>query len=128
MYTENQVIAEKLNNYFADVIDNFNIERFTDANADDMISRNIDSIVKVYEVHPSMIKIKQNVKVKGKFKFKNVTTDNIKDEISKLNSKKSCIINDIPTDILKENMDIVGDPLTNIDIITVKMVRIIPHH
>ena len=91
MYTENKVIAEKLNNYFTDVIDNLNIERFTDANADDMISRNIDSIVKMYDSHPSIIKIKQNVKVKGKFKFKNVTTDNIKDEISKLNSKNACI-------------------------------------
>ena len=61
MYTENQMIVEKLNNYFTDVIDNLNIERFTDANADDMISRNIDSRVKMYELHPSIIKIKQNV-------------------------------------------------------------------
>ena len=114
VYTENQVIAEKLNNYFTDVIDNLNIERFTDANAGDIISRNIDSIVKRYESHPSIIKIKQNVKIKSKFKFNNVTTDNIKDEISKLNSKKASVSNDIPANILKENMDIVCYPLTNI--------------
>ena len=106
VYTENQVIAEKLNNYFTDVIDNLNI--------DDIISRDIDSIVKRYESHPSIIKIKQNVTIKSKFKFDNVTTDNIKDEISKLNSKKASISNDIPANILKENMDIVCYPLTNI--------------
>ena len=79
-----------------------------------MISGSISEIVKTYASHPSIIKIKENVKIKDKFKFQNITSNEMKVEINKLNSKKSCISNDIPAKILKGNSDIVCDYLSSI--------------
>ena len=114
MYTENNIVAEKLNNFFIEAVDNLEIEPFTTINEDDISSENISEIVKNYEFHPSIINIKENVKIKEKFKFKNTISEEIKDEIDKLNPKKACISNDIPAKILMGNSDIVCDSLSNI--------------
>ena len=79
-----------------------------------MISGSISEIVRTYASHPSIIKIKENVKIKDKFKFQNITSNEMKVEINKLNSKKSCISNDIPAKILKGNSDIVCNYLSSI--------------
>ena len=46
--------------------------------------------------HPSILKIKENVKVENKFKFTDTTPKDIKDEINKLNPRKASVENDIP--------------------------------
>ena len=114
VYTEEKEVAEKLNNFFIEAVDNLAIEPFTVVSEEDIISENIPEIVKMYESHPSIIKIKENIKIEDKFKFKNITSNEIKDEIDKLNPKKSCIANDIPAKILMGNSDIICDPLSNI--------------
>ena len=94
-YTENNEVAEKLNNLFVEAVDNLAIEPFTTVNEDDISSENISEIDKNYELHPSIIKIKENVEIKEKFKFRYVTPEDIKDEIDKLNPKKACTGNGI---------------------------------
>ena len=61
---------------------------------------NIDDIINKYESHPSILKIKENVQVKNKFFFNDITTNNFKDELYKLDPKKASTENDIPTKIL----------------------------
>ena len=68
-------VAEKLNNYFVDVIENLEIETFTDVvephtNTDTCVigeneselQNTITKLVSKYSKHPSIIKIKENVK------------------------------------------------------------------
>ena len=38
----------------------------------------------MYESHPSVLKIKENIKILDKFKFRNITSDVIKNEIEKV--------------------------------------------
>ena len=87
---------------------------FTAVNEDHISSENVSEIIKNYEFHPSIIKIKENVEIKEKFKFVNVNPEIIKDEIDKLNPKKACFGNDIPVKLLMGNSDIVCEPLANI--------------
>ena len=96
VYTENEEVAEKFNIYLTKAVGNLEIEPFTVVEEVNMISGSISEIVKTYASHPSIIKIKENVKIKDKFKFQNITSNEMKVEINKLNSKKSCISNDIP--------------------------------
>ena len=75
---------------------------------------NIDDIINKYESHHSILKIKENAEVENKFFFNDITTNNFKDELYKLDSKKASTENDIPTKILIKSGDIVRGHLTNI--------------
>ena len=74
----------------------------------------IHEIVKNYETHPSILKIKENVNVESKFIFTDTTPNNLKDEICKLDPKKASTENDIPTKMLIASRDIVGGHLSKI--------------
>ena len=80
----------------------------------DESSENIQEIVEMYAFHPGVLKIKENVKIVEKFNFKNISSNQIKDEINKFYPRKACIGNDIPTKIFIGNSDIVCEPISNI--------------
>ena len=61
----------------------------------------------LYFSHEDII-IKQNVRITSKY-YKDKTKFT-----SHIHFRRACISNDIPAEILKENMDIACDPLTNI--------------
>ena len=110
-------VAEKLNNYFIEAVENLEIEQFTSIdnnvhlqNMDD----NIDIIINRYQSHPSILKIRENVKLETKFKFCDVTADGIYTEINALDPKKASMENDIPAKILKESNDIASYYLSSI--------------
>ena len=117
--SEKKDIAEKLNNYFIEAVSNLEIEHFTPEvdEPDDFNQENedlIDKIIRKYKSHPSILKIKENVKVENKFEFKDMTSDEIGSEIIRLKTKKASMENDIPTKVLKGSIDIVGPYLSNI--------------
>ena len=66
----------------------------------------------MYETHPSIISIKDHVKVDSEFSFSSVTTEDIKSEINALNPKKKG--GSIPTKQLKEVSDIVSEHIAAI--------------
>ena len=71
------------------------------------LSESIEDIIKKYESHPSIIKIKENVTLKDKFSFQNTTSSpEMQDEINQLDSRKASLENDIPINILKTASDI----------------------
>ena len=110
-------VAEKLNNYFVEAVENLEIEHFVSDNDDHCISEQddvIDTIIKKYKSHPSILKIKENVKVENRFEFKDMTPDQIETDIIKLKTKKASMENDIPTKVLKGSTDIVGPYLSSI--------------
>ena len=114
-------VAEKLNKFFTEAVTNLDIESFIPVNTEyDFNTENnvntdyINNITKRYVNHPSILKIKEYVKVENKFVFKDSTTDAFTKEINRLDSKKAGIENDIPTKTLIGCNDIVASHISMI--------------
>ena len=114
VYTGKKEVAEKLNNFFINAVDDLEIEPFECVTDAGIFSDNIPEIIKTSGNHPSIVKIKEKVQIKDKFTFKDITSSQIKQKIDRLNPKKACIGNDIPAEVLMGNSDIVCDLLTKI--------------
>ena len=82
--TDHGEVAEELNNFFIEAVDNLEIEPFiTSTHAfvlsvhplfitstyGNTCSGDIDEIIWKYESHPSVLKIKENLKLKNKFRW-----------------------------------------------------------
>ena len=61
--TGNKMVAEKLNNFFIEAVDNLGIQTFLKNDTESLTLHNIDEIICKYESHPSILKINQNVKI-----------------------------------------------------------------
>ena len=85
---------EKLNNFFIEAVENLEIESFVPNIENIIYTGIIHEIVKNYQTHPSILKIKDNVNVEGKFIFNDTTPTNFKDEICKMDPKKASTEND----------------------------------
>ena len=98
------------------VLQAFEIEKFTCEDEHETQSENIDEVIdKIldkYKSHPSILKIKENVKVENKFKFDDTTEDEIYSNMKSLDPKKACMENDIPAKIFIGTNDIVSDYLS----------------
>ena len=73
-------MAEKLNNYFVDIIKELEIETFSDINAVDIetsVCNEIENIVSKFKNHVSILKIKEHVHITEKFSFTNLTTKKV---------------------------------------------------
>lgn len=93
-------VAEKMNDYFIDIVEDLEIECFNHTNSDDIeptFLNEIENIIYKYKNHPSILKIKEHVHVDDKFSFMNTTTSKFKKDISLLNIKVSSVENDIPS-------------------------------
>ena len=103
---DDNTVAETFNNFFADTIKNLDIKgynsNYTPCDDADYISNIIDK----FKNHPSIVKIKENVKVKKKFSFTTVSEYDFATEIIKLDTKKPTTFNNIPAKILVANHDI----------------------
>ena len=73
----------------------------------------IDEIVNKYANHPNIKSITENI-VKGDFSFNAVTLHDVETVVTSLARKKASTRNSIPTRVLKENINICCEPLTNI--------------
>ena len=94
-------------------MENLEIEPFFPHNDNRIYTESIHEIVKKYETHPSILKIKEDACVDSKFTFSDTTPNNFKDDICKLDTKKASAENYIPTKILIGSSDIVGEHLSN---------------
>ena len=64
VYTDKMEVSEKLNYFFVEAVDYLEIKPFAVVCEND-ISENITEIVKMYESHPSVLKIKENIRYRG---------------------------------------------------------------
>ena len=67
--SENNAVAEKLNKYFIEVIENLDIEHYNEdmdkENKENNIGKNeIETIITKFGNHPSILKIKEHIQVK----------------------------------------------------------------
>ena len=114
--SDKNAVAEKLNNYFIETVENLDIEGFIskdDVISSENIEEKINNIIQKYKSHPSILKIEENVKVETKFYFSDITSNEIESEIKRLDSKKASVENDIPSKVLKESAHIVSNYLSS---------------
>ena len=78
------------------------------------VSGSINDIIKHYENHPSILKIKEIVKFDTTFVFNATTQYEMENRIATLNTAKTVPLNDIPVKILKECKDIISPILEKI--------------
>ena len=122
--TDKIEVAEILNNYFIEAVQNLEIQKFSSRDENNLESENesqaegtgdvIDNIIEKYKLHPSILLIKENVNIENSFKFSDSTEDEIYSKIKRLDPKKACMENDIPAKILIGCNDIVSGYLSNI--------------
>ena len=112
---DDKVNAENFNGFFIDAVSSLVIEE-NRALLDDAkdISDPVKRAIMKFGHHPSIIDIRKNVSGTTKFSFTEVDVIEMTNEIKKLNVKKSGTFMNIPVKILKEAVDVVAQPLTDI--------------
>ena len=114
--SDNTEVAQTFNNFFADTVNTLGIVE-NQLLLNHEIGNNtqgVEEAIKMFETHPSIISIIENVKIECSFSFTCISAEDIKKEIKKLDPKKAGTFMDIPTKQLKEVCDVVSGPLTRI--------------
>ena len=112
--SNNVEVADKLNNFFVDSVENLDIEPSVQYVTDVSNSTELDKIIERYKGHPSILKIKENIVIDGDFSFADTDAHKIGIIISQLDPKKAGVENDIPIKFLIDTSDIVSKHLANI--------------
>ena len=111
--SDKKEVAEILNNYFMDAVENLEVNRYLPKIVmNDEGLDQIDKMVQKYQDHPSILKIKENVKVEKTFEFENVDDDQIFKKIISLDPGKACMKDDIPAKLYLGTNDIICGPLS----------------
>ena len=111
--TEDAEIANIMNNHFSKITDSLNIKNWPEPQSSyDTTEDSITVAILKYANHPSIVKIKSFYKSCKGFKFKNILPEDVKLKVNDLNIGKSSR-GDIPTQILKESIDIINVNLTD---------------
>ena len=117
--SDEQKVAETLNTYFIDAVQNLDIKKFYDKEEEETKENDlspeekIDKILNQYESHPSVVMIKSKISISQRFKFEDVDMDKMYEKIKSLDPKKGSS-QDIPTDILIGSNDIVCKYISDI--------------
>ena len=103
MISNDSEIAEIFNHHFATITDSLgiSINESVLLPTDDILD-SVDKAVRKYDAHPSICKIRENVKIANKFEFSEVSTSDIATQIKQLNSKKASPVDSIPARILRK--------------------------
>ena len=117
LISDEQKVAEILNNNFVDAVTNLGIEKFylgeVQKKNHQSLEKKIDSILEYYKSHPSIVMINHKVNVTTKFRFKETTTKMMYDRILSLDTKKATPKDDVPVDVLKCTADIIDQVLAD---------------
>ena len=117
LITEDKLVADTFNHFFSNIVPNLHIKE----NEDILINSNtienpINKAILKFSYHPSIMKIKDNVKVNSSeiFKFNIVSEDDIENILLNLDTSKATSSNSIPCLILRDNKDIFIPLITKI--------------
>ena len=115
IFSDDKIVAEKLCNYFENVVKSLNIEnKLLLTHVTDVVDP-INVIIKRYENQPSILAIKGKViHPMQKFVFSLTNLPGIVNEVKSLNTKKAITSKNIPAKHLKETFDICSPTLNDI--------------
>ena len=102
---DNDKVAEELNSFFKNAVDSLNIEEnsyLIDKRYIDIIDP-IDQAVVKYSLHPSILVIKDRIKINDTFSFESVGISDVENELKNINPNKATTNNNIPPKILKQS-------------------------
>ena len=112
--SDGEKVAEILNDNFVDAVPNLSIkksvyvEEIEEIKKAGNMEQKIDVILNSYKSHPSIVMIKNKVKVTTKFKFKDTTADEMYRKMILMDSKKAIPEGDMSVDLLKCIADIIA--------------------
>ena len=114
--SEDAELAQTFNDYFENCVNALNISENRFLLVDTGLTRgdSMEECIKKFQIHPSIRKINENVKIDARFSFSEVNVSHIRLEIKNLDSKKAGIFMGIPTKHLKQTINIICEPLMNI--------------
>ena len=112
---EDAEVAQTFNNFFENAVKSLGISenKLLLTEVGHSCGKVLDAI-KMYESHPSILKIKENVVVETEFSFSPVSLEEIHSELKMLNTRKAIPYMNIPPKQLKEVMNIIDKPLQGI--------------
>ena len=109
---KNEKIAQIFNDQFSTIVDSLNLRHWEDkTSARSSSSDKVNDIIKDYEKHPSICKIKTKCRGISSFLFRPVSVEEVKKIIRDLKTNKA-VGGEIPTKILRE-CEFTFDVLTN---------------
>ena len=105
--SDDKVIAETFSDYFSSTISRLDIPFNREILANTENEKNpLDKAILTYKEHPSIQSIKSKYDESSKFSFREITEEEISNEILSLNTAKASQQSDIPTNILRINVDL----------------------
>ena len=90
-----------MNNFFISITKDLELKKYSSGKLN-----NLEDILKVFESHPSIEKIKKAINTTEKFSFRNVKNDEVRKFIMNLDGSKATSVGVITTDMLKETIAI----------------------
>ncbi len=115
MVGKDSEIADIFNHFFANITESLGIcvnEAFM-LPVNDILDP-IDKVIRKFEPHPSIRKIKEKITFSNMFEFGEVTVESVSVQIKKLNASKASPTNCIPARIVKENTDVFSFTIQNL--------------
>ena len=109
---DEKALATLMNNYFVNVTADLDLKRDSENFYDTPAS--VYNIKKKFQDHQSVLKIKKAFNVTDLFSFHEITEDEIRKEISKLDGSKATPVGDIPAEMLKSTIDVQVSLLTKL--------------
>ena len=117
-------VAETFNKFFKEAVESLDLaENNVLLNTAGCLTDPVEVVLKKFECHPSILGIKENVKIENKFSFSKVSMSDIEFEVRSLKTKKASTFMNIPAKQLKQVVDIIVKPLMqiwNIEIVSNK--------
>ncbi len=115
MVRKDSEIADIFNHFFANITESLwiSVNEALMLPVNDILDP-IDKVIRKFEPHPSIHKIKEKITFSDLFEFGEVTVENVTAQIKKLNVSKTSSTNCIPARILKENPDIFSFAIQNL--------------
>ena len=106
--SEDDKLAESFNIFFKEAVEKLELAENNDIINSDYkyVEDPIESAIIKFKYHPSILKIKETIRIDQSFSFSKVNLDVIEDQFKKLNPKKATKFKNIPPKILKDNADI----------------------
>ena len=89
-------------------MENLDIETYLPGNMDETLPETLQEIMYKYDNHPSIKKFKENAIEVNSFSFSDMISQDLKNQILNLDTKKANMEDDIPIKILIETNDIVS--------------------
>ena len=103
---DDENISSVLNYFFSNVVSSLNVPSYKDPSVNpDQFEDPVLKANEKYKNHPSIKAIKER-NINKVFKFQSISRSDIKKEIFSLDSSKASQESDIPTKIIKQNVDI----------------------